>query len=133
MLRFASPSMTEGQKRRLLSDSPFGRDLFSCDTLDNVIQEFEGRVATTSHLDLSRMLAKSLSGDKKKQGSSSSGSSQVVPPSASAGSISQGKGSSWFPLRGSSSSSPRDRPPRKDTRGGKGKGTSGKSGQTFRK
>ena len=57
-MKFLNPAVTEGQKARLLGSNPFVDDLFDPFTLSDVISNFEGATATTSHLDVSRAVSR---------------------------------------------------------------------------
>ena len=98
-LKFSAPSVTEGQKKRLLSCKPFGPDLFDPEVLSSVIQEFEGAAATSSHIDLSKAVARGLfSGGKRKRedSPSPSTSSPLVPHGAGSSSSSRSEVASLF-------------------------------------
>ena len=80
-LKFAAATVSDGQKARLMSGDPFQRDLFDSDTLKAVTSEFEGAAATSSHLDVSKAVAKGLlSFSKNKQSDATTTRSPVVPP-----------------------------------------------------
>ena len=101
-LKFAAPTITDGQKHRLLTTNPFDSTyLFDPNVLNDVITEYEGAAATTSHLDLSKALAKGLFWSKKKEDpkSSSTGPASAAT-SASNVPASQASNPSPFNTRG---------------------------------
>ena len=81
-LKFAQSTVSEGQKCRLMATSPFSDRLFYESTLGEVIKEYEGAAATTSHLDLSKAVAKGLfnfTGKRKFDDSQANPGSPLVP------------------------------------------------------
>ena len=117
-LAHAPPSLGTGQKRRLLSETPFGRDLFNEETLDTVIKEHQGDVNASTNQNLARAISSAFSGKKRKVESSSSGEAQsgspLVDPKASAsGSSASSVARRWTNSRGRG-------------RGGRGRGSGGK-------
>ena len=85
-MKFASPTVTDLQKSRLFACYPFGESLFGF--LKQVVSEFEGASATSSHINLSDAISKGLlfSNKRKREDSpvaSTSSVSPVVPPGSS--------------------------------------------------
>ena len=96
-LRFAQPTVTEGQRARLSGASPFIDRLFDEDTLKEVISEFEGAAATTSHLELAKAVTKGLFFGKRKLEESQAGvGSPLVPPNAAVPSTSKANVAAMF-------------------------------------
>ena len=128
-LKFAAPSVTAGQKARLLGSDPFGSDLFDPNVLKEVSAEFDGDAATSSNLSVVSLVAQGAlsvsSGVKRKSEVLSGGSAGVVvPPSTSAST--SASGSVGFSERPSSAKSPKS-PGRGGRRGrwfGRGRGRS---------
>ena len=80
-LKFAASTVSEGQRSRLLTASPYLDKLFDEGVLGEVVKEYEGAAATTSHLDLSKAVAKGLffSGKRKHEETQASPGSPLVP------------------------------------------------------
>ena len=60
-----SPALTEGQRSRLRSGTPFKPDLFDKDTLTGIIGEFEGASASASHINNSNFVKGLFTGKRK--------------------------------------------------------------------
>ena len=84
-LKFAS-LVPEGQKAKLLGSDPFGKDLFDGEILEEIVKDFEGAQATSSHINVSKAVTKGLfmlakaKGDKEAPSQSTGGKSPVVAP-----------------------------------------------------
>ena len=76
-MKFASPTVTSGQKARLMGSDPFNSDLFDQSTLSDVVSAFDSASATTSHINVSKAVTKGLffSGKRKRDESPQSNSS----------------------------------------------------------
>ena len=82
-----------------MAGSPYDRDLFDMGTLKEVVSEFEGAAATSSHLDLSKAVAKGLLSFNKPKAKENQSRSPVVPPTGNT-SGSNPSASSMFQQRG---------------------------------
>ena len=60
-LQFTAPSITQGQKDRLLGSDPFDENLFDPEILKEITKEFEGTEATSSHINISKALSRGYS------------------------------------------------------------------------
>ena len=125
-LRFAQTTVSEGQKARLSAASPFCESLFDEDTLKAVISEFEGAAATTSHLDLSKAVAKGLffAGKRKFDETQSGMGSPLVPPNAAVASTSKANVASLFQSKYGGKGRGQKKGGRGNYRGGRGGGSS---------
>ena len=114
-LQFAAPSVTSGQKGRLLASDPFSEDLFDPETLKEVSTEFDNDVATTSHVQLSKAVSSSLYKASKRSRDDSPSSVVSKTPRTQSSSTSSSK---------TNSSSLFEPPPKgmKNWRGGRGRG-----------
>ena len=86
-LKFAQPTVTDGQKSKLRSGNPFKPDLFDPPTLEQVVQEYEGASLTSSHLTMASAVVRGMYSGKRKW----------TPPGAPSTS-SAGAGASRSPL-----------------------------------
>ena len=86
-LKFLSPTITEGQKHRLMKGSPFLASLFEDQTLKEVVEEFSDASATSSYQHLSRTISATvLSGKRKREQSRHRSFKRPAPtPTRSAG------------------------------------------------
>ena len=137
-LKFADPTVTDGQKARLLGSDPFQPSLFDPKILGEVLSEYEGAAATTSHLDVSRAFSKGwlFAGSKRKFDAPSG--PNPAPPVATASTSAAAQPETVSPLFDGPSKRGgyRSRGNRRGGRGGhrgKGGSRSGKSGQGFPK
>ena len=86
-LKFAS-LLPDSQKSRLLGSNPFSPDLFENSVVDEIVKDYESGQATSSHINMSKAVAKgllSLGKRKNEQDASSQGpggKSPVGPPNA---------------------------------------------------
>ena len=124
-LRFAQATISEGQKARLSASSPFIDRLFDDEVLKEVIKEFEGAATTTSHLDLSKAVAKGLffSGKRKLEETQPSPGSPLVPSNV-AGASSKTNVAALFQNKYGGRGRGQKRGGRGGNRGGRGGGSS---------
>ena len=135
-LKFAASTVSEGQRARLLTSSPYSEKLFDESVLGEVVKEYEGAAATTSHLDLSKAVAKSLlfSGKRKHEESQASPGSPLVPHANSSASTSKANISAMFKPKYGGMGRGQRKGGRGGQRGGKGAApTNQKPSQDFAK
>ena len=123
-LSHAPPSLDVSQKKRLLSESPFNRDLFNDETLELMIKEHQGDVNASTNQNLAIAITSALpvlTGKKRKynspnvsSGMAQTGSPLVDPKAPASGSSAPSVAKRWSGNRGRG-------------RGGRGRGSGGKS------
>ena len=128
-LRFA-PLLSEGQKSRLLGSSPFRNDLFDPSLLEEVIKEFQNSQATSSHISVSKAVAKGFffSNKRKREDSKPApNKSTTLPSKASTNAKDQNQEYEVPPK----ANPPRGRGNPRGGRVSKGRGKGGRGSQNF--